>query len=137
MFSVVARSLLAFLDFICETLPIDTQRVYLTGLSMGGTGTFMLAMAAPERFAAIAPVCGSGICWFGEALKNIPVRMYHGDLDEIVPINESITMLRAIHKNGGKAELRICYGVKHGAWEVAYSGDELSEWLLSHKKELN
>lgn len=130
------ESLLAFLDHICETLPVDLSRVYLTGLSMGGTGTFMLAMAAPERFAAIAPVCGSGIYWFGEALSDVPVLMYHGDLDETVPIEESVEMLRAIHKRGGNAELRICYGVKHNAWERAYSGDELVNWLLSHKKKV-
>ena len=129
------ESLLAFIDYICESLPVDTERVYLTGLSMGGTGTFMLAMAAPERFAAIAPVCGSGIYWFGEALADVPVMMYHGDLDEVVPIEESVEMLRAIHKRGGNAELKICYGIKHGAWEIAYAGDELVNWLLSHKKE--
>ena len=128
------ESLLAFLDYICETLPVDLDRVYLTGLSMGGTGTWMLGMAAPERFAAMAPICGSGIYWFGEALADVPVMMYHGDLDEVVPIEESVEMLRAIHKRGGKAELKICYGVKHGAWEIAYAGDELVNWLLSHKK---
>ena len=48
-----------------ETLPVDTRKVYLTGLSMGGTGTWMLAMACPEKWAAIAPVCGTGIYWFG------------------------------------------------------------------------
>ena len=130
------ESLIAFIDHICETLPVDRTRVYLTGLSMGGTGTYMLAMAAPEKFAAIAPVCGSGIYWFGEALRDIPVMMYHGDLDETVPIEESVTMLRAIHKRGGNAQLKILYGVKHGAWEAAYAGDELQNWLLSHKKEI-
>lgn len=57
------ESLLAFLDWICEEFFVDKSRIYPTGLSMGGTGTWMLAMASPERFAAIAPVCGSGICW--------------------------------------------------------------------------
>jgi len=128
------ESLLAFLDYICETLPVDKERVYLTGLSMGGTGTWMLAMAAPERFAAIAPVCGSGICWYGEALKDIPVMMYHGDLDDIVPIDESITMLRAINAHGGNARLKILNGVEHDAWNYAYAGSELADWLLSHKR---
>ena len=130
------ESLIAFIDYICDTLPIDRTRVYLTGLSMGGTGTYMLAMAAPEKFAAIAPVCGSGIYWFGEALRDIPVMMYHGDLDDIVPIEESVTMLRAIHKRGGNAQLKILYGVTHRAWEAAYAGDELQNWLLSHRKEI-
>ena len=128
------ESLIAFLDYICDTLPIDRRRVYLTGLSMGGTGTFMLAMAAPERFAAIAPVCGSGIYWYGGVLVDIPVYMYHGDSDDIVPIHESISMLNSINKRGGNAKLKICYGVGHNAWDIAYAGDELAEWLLSHKK---
>lgn len=128
------ESLLAFLDWLCENLPVDRSRVYLTGLSMGGTGTYMLAMAAPERFAAIAPICGSGIVWYGEALKDVPVFMYHGDCDEVVPLQESITMLKAIHTRGGHAQLKICYGVGHDAWKMAYHGDELINWLLSHRK---
>ncbi len=129
------ESLLAFLDYICDTLPIDKDRVYLTGLSMGGTGTWMLAMADPERFAAIAPVCGSGICWYGWTLAKIPTLIYHGDCDETVPLKESITMLKEINGNGGNARLKICYGVGHEAWETAYDGDELYTWMLSQKKE--
>ena len=129
------ESLLAFLDEICETLPVDRDRVYLTGLSMGGTGTFMLAMADPGRFAAIAPICGSGICWNGGILKDLPVLMYHGDCDHIVPIQESVTMLNAINKNGGNAQLKICNGIKHGVWNVAYDGDELVNWFLSHRRQ--
>lgn len=128
------ESLIAFLDYVCDTMPVDRERVYLTGLSMGGTGTFMLAMAAPERFAAIAPVCGSGICWYAEALDGIPVYMYHGDCDDVVPIGESITMLNSINKRGENAKLKICYGIGHNAWDIAYDGDELVNWLLSHKK---
>ncbi len=128
------ESLIAFLDYICEELPIDSNRVYLTGLSMGGTGTWMLAMADSERYAAIAPICGSGICWNAEMVKDIPILIYHGDCDDVVPISESITMLNAVNKRGGNAQLKILYGVGHDAWETAYSGDELMNWLLSHKK---
>ena len=127
------ESLLAFLDYICETLPIDPERIYLTGLSMGGTGTWMLAMAAPERFAAIAPVCGSGIYWYGGMLVNTPIMIYHGDCDETVPIQNSIEMLYSVNKRGGKAEMKILHGVKHNAWDVAYAGDELADWFLGHK----
>lgn len=129
------ESLLAFLDYICETLPVDKKRIYLTGLSMGGTGTWMLAMAAPERFAAIAPVCGSGIVWNGVALKDMPILIYHGDLDTGVPIEESISMMRSIHYYGNNnVELKICHGVGHDVWDYAYVGDELVDWLLSHSK---
>lgn len=128
------ESLIAFLDFISDSLPIDKDRIYLTGLSMGGTGTWMLAMAAPERFAAIAPICGSGICWYAGALKDIPVMMYHGDCDDIVPISESVTMLSRINRQGGNAQLKICYGGVHDAWETAYNDDEFLNWLLAQKK---
>lgn len=131
------ESLLAFLDDMCASLPVDMDRIYLTGLSMGGTGTFMLAMAAPERFAAIAPVCGSGIVWYAEVLKDLPVYMYHGDCDDTVPIQESVTMLTKIHQHGGKAQLKICYGIVHNAWDIAYAGDELVNLLLSHTKQGN
>lgn len=128
------ESLLAFLDYICDTLPIDRERVYLTGLSMGGTGTWMLAMAEPERFAAIAPICGSGIYWNGGQLVNTPIMVYHGDCDDTVPIENSIEMVKSVNKRGGHAEIKVCYGVGHNAWENAYSSDELINWMLSHKK---
>ena len=128
------ESLLAFLDYICETLSVDLDRVYLTGLSMGGTGTWMLAMAEPERFAAIAPICGSGIYWYGEVLVNTPIMVYHGDCDEIVPIEDSTQMLHSVNRHGGKAEIKVLYGVGHWAWDIAYYGDELYTWLLSHKR---
>ncbi len=129
------ESLLAFLDEICNTLPIDTSRVYLTGLSMGGTGTWMLAMAAPERFAAIAPICGTGIYWFAEPLVKTPIKIYHGDADETVPISESISMINSVNKRGGHAEIEICYGLGHNAWDVAYAGDTLMHWFLQYRKE--
>lgn len=129
------ESLLAFLDYICETLPIDEDRTYLTGLSMGGTGTWMLAMAAPERFAAIAPICGSGICWNGRIISQIPTYIYHGDCDDTVPLSESITMLSAVNGWDGKAQIKICYGMGHNAWDVAYAGDELINWFFAHKRE--
>ena len=128
------ESLLVFLDYICEELPVDKDRIYLTGLSMGGTGTWMLAMADPDRFACIAPVCGSGICWNGGILKDIPIMIYHGDCDDTVPLSESVTMLRAVNRYGGNAELKICYRTGHDAWEAAYGGDELLNWILSQKK---
>jgi predicted peptidase len=127
------ESLLAFLDDICQTLPVDPDRVYLTGLSMGGTGTWMLAMADSERFAAIAPICGSGIYWYGEALVKTPVMVYHGDCDDIVPIYDSVEMVKSVNRRGGNAQIKILYGVGHNAWEEAYRGDELYTWLLSHK----
>lgn len=128
------ESLLAFLNCITETLAVDKNRVYLTGMSMGGTGTWMLAMADPERFAAIAPVCGTGICWNAGAVTEIPVYMYHGDCDTVVPIEESIHMCKAVNSHGGNARLQICYGVEHSCWDKAYGEDELWQWMLSQRR---
>jgi len=129
------ESLLAFIDHICEAYPVDLDRVYLTGLSMGGTGTWMLAMADPDRFAAIAPVCGSGIVWNGKIISKIPILVYHGDCDTTVPIQESMNMITAVNKHGGNAQIRVLYGVAHNAWDCAYGGDDLVNWFLSHKRE--
>ncbi len=129
------ESLLAFLDHICETLPVDLDRVYLTGFSMGGFGTWLLAMAEPKRFAAIAPVCGSGISWNAWSVRNLPIMMYHGDEDTIVPVWESVDMLNALRCNGATdAELHILPGIGHNAWDVAYEGDILTEWFLTKKR---
>ncbi len=128
------ESLLAFLDEMLEKLPIDPDRVYLTGLSMGGTGTWMLAMSRPETFAALLPVCGSGIYWNAFELKHIPIYICHGDCDTIVPVSESIQMLSAVNRNGGNAQIKIYYGVDHNAWDYAYTDDELLAWLLKQRR---
>lgn len=128
------ESLLAFIDYICKKYPVDIDRVYLTGLSMGGTGTWMLAMAAPDKFAAIAPICGSGIIWNTAIISKIPIFVYHGDCDFTVPIQESMNMITGVNKNGGNAQMKICYGVGHNAWDYAYKGDELASWMLSHTR---
>ncbi len=128
------ESLLAFLDFICDTLPVDKDRIYLTGLSMGGTGTWMLSMASPDKFAAIAPICGSGIYWNADCIKHLPIYIFHGDCDDIVPISESINMLTSINKRGGNAKMKICHSVGHNSWNCAYGEDELLNWLLQQHK---
>ena len=128
------ESLLAFLDEMCASLPVDMDRIYLTGPSMGGTGTWMLAMAAPERFAAIMPVCGTGIYWFGEALVDVPVYAVHGDKDDVVPVEESIRMVESVNKRGGNAKLKILEGYDHNAWGYAYGSNELLDWLLAQNK---
>ena len=112
---------------------MDTSRIYLTGLSMGGTGTWLWSLSNPDRFAAVAPVCGTGVCWFGMALKNTPVWAFHGDQDDIVPVDESVKMIANIVKNGGNAKLTLLHGVYHDAWTHAYKDRTLLDWFLAHK----
>ena len=129
------ESLLRFLDYICDAYPVDRDRVILTGLSMGGTGTWMLAMADPDRFSCIVPVCGSGIVWNAKRLASLPIRIYHGDDDPIVPFEESVVMLRELTRAGADVKLTICYGAGHNAWEVAYQDPDLIDWMLAQKRQ--
>lgn len=128
------ESLLHFIDAVCAAYPVDPDRVILTGLSMGGTGAWMLAMADPERFSCLVPVCGTGIVWNAKRLADLPIRIYHGDDDPIVPLEESVTMLRELTRAGADVQLTICYGVGHNAWEVAYQDKALIDWMLAQRR---
>jgi len=128
------ESLDRFLDYVISENNVDPERVYLTGLSMGGTATWLWAQARAERFAAIAPVCGEGISWYGARLYDVPVRAFHGDIDTVVSPHQSLAMVSAInsYKGTSKASLTLFAGVAHNAWDYAYN-DELIEWMLSHR----
>jgi predicted peptidase len=116
---------------------IDTSRIYLTGLSMGGWGTWKLAMEHPEMFAAIAPVCAPSDRVMeanAEQFKNIPIRIFHGGNDDIVsPIN-SINMYQAVKKVNPTASLTIFPDDNHNSWDSTYSDPKFYEWMLSQKK---
>ena len=113
---------------------IDPDRVYLTGLSMGGFGTWSWASAYPSRFAAIAPVCGGGIQIFAEDLKNVPVWAFHGQDDPVVPVKNTTEMVEAIKKQGGDARMSIYPATGHDSWKQAYADQELYTWMLSHTR---
>lgn len=122
------------LDEVIANYRIDQDRVYLTGLSMGGYGTWYMAFAYLERFAAIAPVCGAGIRSSAQRLSNIPIWVFHGDKDPIVPVEESDFLVRAIKEQGGAVKYTRYEGMGHGSWVPAYDNPELYEWFLSHKR---
>ena len=125
------ESLNLFLDKIIEENNIDTHRIYLTGLSMGGTASWLWGQSSPERFAAIAPVCGEGISWYSARLTNTPIRAFHGDIDDTVSPHQSLAMVSSINKRGGRAELVLFHGVKHNSWDYAYN-DDLVAWFMKH-----
>ncbi|MBP7935833.1 MAG: prolyl oligopeptidase family serine peptidase [Phycisphaerae bacterium] len=122
------------LDEVEEHHNIDKDRVYLTGLSMGGFGAWALGIETPERFAAIAPICGGGPPYIAYRLRRVPVWAFHGDRDEVVPLYESQRMVQAVQRAGGNARLTVYPGVGHDAWTRTYEGHELYDWLLSHKR---
>lgn len=122
------------LDDVSARYKIDQQRVYLTGMSMGGAGTWLLAARYGQRFAAIAPVCGSGLKWIAEErLQDIPVWVFHGDSDPVVPIARSQEMVDALRQRGENVRFTIYPGVGHDAWTPAYNEPELYDWFLSHR----
>lgn len=125
------ESLNDFLDEIIEKYNIDEKRVYISGLSMGGTGTWHLLMAYPERFAAAAPICGTGVYWYAVRIANKPIWVFHGDQDNIVPIKESYSMVEALKLRGNNPKFTVFEGVGHNAWDFAYT-DELVDWLMKH-----
>jgi len=113
---------------------IDTDRIYLTGLSMGGFGTWSWASFYPNQFAAIAPVCGGGDVQFADELRQTPVWAFHGEADPVVPVNRTVEMVEAVNANGGTARMTIYPGVGHDSWVNAYNDAELYKWLLSQSK---
>ena len=124
----------ALLDEIMEKYNVDTDRVYLTGLSMGGFGSWSLGCRNPERFAAIAPICGGGQPYVAGKLKDVPVWAFHGAKDPVVPMQMSEIMVRAINRAGGNAKLTTYPKAGHDAWTATYNNPELYDWFLTHKK---
>ncbi|NOT64649.1 MAG: phospholipase [Methylotenera sp.] len=124
----------ALLDDVLERLPIDRDRVYLTGLSLGGHATWRWASQRPERFAAIAPVCGAGTRSFACHLTHVPVWAFHGDQDSVVPYIASDSMVKAVQACGGNAQLTTYIGGGHDAWTETYDNQKLYDWFLQHKR---
>jgi predicted peptidase len=126
----VIEDLQVLLNKIEKKYRIDPDRIYLTGLSMGGFGTWEWAYKYPEQFAAIAPVCGGGDTHFAKLYKNTAVWAFHGEADSIVPVSRTIEMVAEINACGGNARMTIYPGVGHNSWENAYQDEELYKWLL-------
>jgi hypothetical protein len=128
------QSLLALLDYVEKQLPIDKDREYVTGLSMGGYGTWGLAIAAPNRFAAIAPICGGGDSTKVCAMRNVPAWVFHGAKDEAVPLSESEVLVSALKKLGSDITFTIYPELGHDSWTTTYKNPELYKWMLAHKR---
>ncbi len=126
--------LINLLDDIVARYKVDKQRIYLTGLSMGGYGTWSLASAHPERFAAIAPICGGGKRFMAMRLEDIPVWVFHGAKDKTVPLKESEEMVDAIRNRGGNAKFTIYPDAGHDSWTETYNNQKLYDWFLEHRK---
>ena len=129
----IFEQLQEFVEFIINQKFIDKERVYVMGSSMGGYATWHLAMARPEWFAAIVPICGGGIYAFAERLLHMGVWAFHGSEDTVVYPEESRKMVDSINKRGGNAKLTVYEGVAHNVWNPTLENDDMWDWLFTQK----
>jgi predicted peptidase len=123
----------ALVDKIAREERIDRDRIYVTGLSMGGFGTWALAIHNPDRYAAILPICGGGEIQRAWAIARIPAWTFHGDLDPTVPIARSQQMVDALKAAGGSPRFTVYPGYHHDSWTVTYENPEIYEWLFAQR----
>lgn len=130
-----AQTLNALLDDVVATHKVDKDRIYVTGLSMGGFGTWALAAAYPDRFAALAPICGGGNSADAKKLKNLPIWVFHGAKDNVVPPSRSENMVKALKEAGANhVKFTLYPNANHDSWTETYNNPEVWEWLLQQKR---
>lgn len=111
---------------------LDPKRLYLTGLSMGGYGTWGLLARRPALFAAAIPICGGGNPKKADRIANTPLWVFHGEQDDVIPVSESEAMVRAVRDAGGRVEWTVYPNVSHDSWSATYEAQATYDWLLSH-----
>lgn len=134
--SPAMRLVLEMLDEVLHAWPIDPQRVYLTGMSMGGYGAWDLASRRPATFAALAPLCGGGDEAQAGKFKSLPIWAVHGEKDAAVPAVRSRRMIEAVRHAGGKPKYSELPGVGHNCWSQAYAPEfGLLDWMFRQRRE--
>ncbi|MHB0956546.1 MAG: carboxylesterase family protein [Pirellulaceae bacterium] len=128
------HELTALLDEIVEKYAVDQDRIYVTGLSMGGFGTWSLAGFSPDRFAALVPICGGGDPNLVRRLARLPVWVFHGAKDSVVPLAASEKMVEALKRANGNVKFTVYPDAEHDSWTAAYEDPELYRWLLEQKR---
>jgi predicted peptidase len=124
----------AILDEVVAGYPVDEDRLYLTGLSLGGQGAWFLGARAPERFAALVPICGRSNPEAAERLKGLPTWVFHGADDEVVPLNESEKMAQALRAVGAEVRLSVLPDTGHDSWTRTYENPDLYRWLFAQRR---
>ena len=130
------KAVMQMLEKTVNENPIDTTRLYLTGLSMGGFGSWDWASREPDRFAAVVPICGGGDESKADRLVKIPIWAVHGDKDDVVRPEQSQRMIEAIKKAGGAPKYTELAGVAHNSWTPAYTDPKgVVPWMFEQRKE--
>ncbi|MBN2638231.1 MAG: prolyl oligopeptidase family serine peptidase [Bacteroidales bacterium] len=128
------KLVLELIHQLIKTMPVDTTRIYITGLSMGGFGTYDAIEREPGLFAAAVPVCGAGDSSKATEIAKIPIWIFHGADDPVVPVQFSYDMAQALIKAGAHPGLTIYPGVGHFSWVPAYSDPLMMNWLFDQQK---
>lgn len=126
--------LAALVEDLAAKYRVDKDRIYVTGLSMGGFGTWSLAMAYPDRFAAIAPICGGGNPNDAAKLKNLAIWVFHGAKDPVVRVESSQRMVDALKQLGVDVKFTIYPDAGHDSWTATYENPEFYKWLFAQKR---
>jgi len=124
--------LINLIDQIQQNYNIDQNKIYCTGISMGGYGTWSLAMNQPNRFAAIIPICGGGDERKVSSLKHLPIWNFHGKLDSVIPVEESLKLIKSLNSQYCKST--IYPDLDHDSWTQTYNNKEIYIWLLQQTK---
>ncbi len=129
--------LTALIDDIEKHYKVDKDRIYLTGLSMGGFGTWALGAYTPDRFAALIPICGGGEPLAAVAVRKVPIWVFHGAKDPIVPLKRSEDMVDVLKRSRSDVKFTVYPDALHDSWTETYDNPEVWQWLLEQKRPAN
>lgn len=132
--STDGKRALAILAEVQKAYNVDSKRIFLTGLSMGGAGTWSFAAAHPEKWAAIVPLCGRGDVTQVSKVKDLPTWIFIGDKDSPALVDNNREMIKALKAAGSTARYQEYAGVGHNCWDQAYATRELFDWLLQQRR---
>jgi predicted peptidase len=132
--SIPMKLTMEAVESLAKKYPVDQKRIYVTGLSMGGYGTWDAVQRWPEYFAAAMPLCGGGDDKLADRIKNVPIWAFHGDKDTAVKTERSRAMIEAIKKSGGNPKYTEYQGVGHDCWTVTFKNPEVLAWLFAQKR---
>ena len=127
-------TLISLVKTVMKDARVDPKRVYGTGLSMGGLGTLAIAIKDPELFSAIIPICGGADLEKIQRLNKLPMWIFHGDRDDVIPLDNSISIYQSLRSVNENVFLTVYAGVDHDSWTETYENDDIYDWLLKFSK---
>jgi predicted peptidase len=128
------EGVLTLVEETMKAQPVDPKRFYVTGISMGGYGTWSLLGRVPEKIAAAVPICGGGDPSLAARFKEVPIWAFHGEADTTVPVKATREMIAALEKVGGKPKSTFYPNVNHNSWTQTYANPEVIRWIFAQRR---